>query len=128
MNGGQDDLGNHRTPGWIELWSPNGGQDGLCHRHVPGLGFCYVRYVTLDARTGTRGSYPRAGDPERGASLLYTPLLPWYVFTFAARAPSARAPRAARRALPRAIAACRAAAPPPRASLSTDAQPSRWLG
>ena len=35
----------HRTPGWIELWSPNGGQDGLGDRQVPGLGFCYVFYV-----------------------------------------------------------------------------------
>ena len=41
----KDGLGAHRTPGWIELWSPNGGQDGLCHRHVPGLGVRYFRYV-----------------------------------------------------------------------------------
>ena len=41
----KDGLGAHRTPGWIELWSPNGGQDGLCDRHVPGFGVRYVRYV-----------------------------------------------------------------------------------
>ena len=35
---GQDGLGDHRTPGWIELWSPNGGQDGLCDRQAPRLG------------------------------------------------------------------------------------------
>ena len=33
------------NPWWIELWSPNGGQDGLCDCHVPGLGVRYVRYV-----------------------------------------------------------------------------------
>ena len=27
---GQDGFGDHPTPGWIELWSLNGGQDGLC--------------------------------------------------------------------------------------------------
>ena len=41
----KDGLGDHRTPGWIEMWSPNEGQDGLCDHHVPGLGVRYVRYV-----------------------------------------------------------------------------------
>ena len=40
-----DGLGAHRTPGWIELWSPNGGQDGLCDPHVPRFGVRCVRYV-----------------------------------------------------------------------------------
>ena len=31
---GQDDLGDHRTPGRIESWSLNGGQDGLCDPRV----------------------------------------------------------------------------------------------
>ena len=34
-------VGAHRTSGWIELWSLNGGQDGLCRRS----GVRYVRYV-----------------------------------------------------------------------------------
>ena len=45
---GKDGLGDHRTPGWIELWIPNGGQDGLCHRLSPGqlrVGVRYVRYA-----------------------------------------------------------------------------------
>ena len=45
---GKDGLGDHRTPGWIELWIPNGGQDGLCHRLSPGqlrVGVRYVRYI-----------------------------------------------------------------------------------
>ena len=41
----KEGLGAHRIPGWIESWSPNGGQDGLCDRHVPGFGVRYVRYV-----------------------------------------------------------------------------------
>ena len=41
----KDGIGAHRIPGWIELWSPNGGQDGLCDRHLPGFGVRYVRYV-----------------------------------------------------------------------------------
>ena len=41
----KDGLGDHQTPGWIESWNPNGGQDGLCNRQVPGLGVRYVRYV-----------------------------------------------------------------------------------
>ena len=42
---GQDGFGDHRTPGWIEPWSLNGGQDGLCDPRVPGLGVRYVRYI-----------------------------------------------------------------------------------
>jgi len=41
----KDGLCTHRTPGWIELWSPNAGQDGLCDRHVPWFGVGYVRCV-----------------------------------------------------------------------------------
>ena len=47
---GQDGLGDNRTPGWIELWSPNGGQDGLCDRQAPRLGVRYVRYVRYTPR------------------------------------------------------------------------------
>ena len=42
---GQDGLGDHRTPGWFELWRPNGGQDGLCDRQALRLGGRYVRYI-----------------------------------------------------------------------------------
>ena len=46
----RDCFGDHRTPGWIESWSPNGGQYGLCDRQVPGLGARYIRYVGYTPR------------------------------------------------------------------------------
>ena len=46
----KDGLGDHRTPGWIEVWSLNGGQDGLFNRQVLGLGVRYVRYIRYTSR------------------------------------------------------------------------------
>ena len=33
---GQGSFWDHQTPGWNELWSPNGGEDGFADPHTPG--------------------------------------------------------------------------------------------
>ena len=33
---GQDSVWGHQTPGWNQLWSPNGGEDGIPDPHTPG--------------------------------------------------------------------------------------------
>ena len=33
---GQDSVWGHQTPGWNQLWSPNGGEDGFADPHTPG--------------------------------------------------------------------------------------------
>ena len=46
----KDGLGDRQTPGWIELWSPNGGRDDLSNRQLPEFGICYVCYVRYTPR------------------------------------------------------------------------------
>ena len=51
----KDGFGDHRTPGLIELWSPNGGPDWLCDHQVTGWGFVTtVTSVTPPRALGLR--------------------------------------------------------------------------
>ena len=56
-----DGLGAHRTPGWIELWSPNGGQGGAAARR-PGAPSAPLRRPSPQP-----GAYLCAAPRGRGA-------------------------------------------------------------